>query len=79
MNIFSNDYDGQMIPGDECGPNFLTFVLQLRENPKKSSTRKLTLPGIRPGPAVSEAMTLLLDHNNGHIFNVLHRLNLYAK
>ena len=28
-------YDGHMIPGDEYGPNFLTFVLLLRENPGK--------------------------------------------
>ena len=28
--------DAQMIPGDECGLNFLTFVLQLRKNPGKN-------------------------------------------
>ena len=35
MNMISDDYDGQMIPRDECGPNFLTFVLQLRKAPEK--------------------------------------------
>ena len=28
-------YDGHMIAEDECGLNFLTFVLRLRENPLK--------------------------------------------
>ena len=35
----TDDYDGQMIPRDECGPNFLTFVLQWRKNQEKTSTR----------------------------------------
>ena len=29
-------YDVHMITGDECGPNFLTFILRLRENPGKN-------------------------------------------
>ena len=37
-----------MIIVDECDPNFLTFVLRLRENPEKTSTTKLTEPGIEP-------------------------------
>ena len=32
MNMISEDYDGQMIPGNECDTNFLTFVLQLSKN-----------------------------------------------
>ena len=28
-----DDYDGQIVSRDKCGLNFLTFVLQLRENP----------------------------------------------
>ena len=40
-----------MITGDECSPNFLAFVLRLRENPGKISTRKLTRPGIEPESA----------------------------
>ena len=39
MNMISDDYDGQMMPGDECGPNFLTFVLQLRKNPEEPLPR----------------------------------------
>ena len=39
-----------VITRDECGPNFLTFVIRRRENPGKNSTRKLTRPGIGPGP-----------------------------
>ena len=34
MNVVLDD-DGQMIPGDECGLNVLTFVLQLRIIPGK--------------------------------------------
>ena len=52
------------ITGDEYGPNFLTFVLRLRENPeKKTSTRKLTRPGIEPGSAAWELTMLSLDHS----------------
>ena len=54
-----------MIPGDEWGLNFLVFVLQLRENPGKTSTRKLTQPGIEPGPAACEVTMLYLDHSAG--------------
>ena len=49
MNMVLHDYDGQMIPGDECGLNFLKFVLQLRENPRKPSTSK-SHRGSNPGP-----------------------------
>ena len=30
--------------------NFLTFVLQVRKNPEKTSPRILSRPGIEPGP-----------------------------
>ena len=34
-----------MVPGDECDLKFLTFVLQLKENPRnKTSTRKFIRP-----------------------------------
>ena len=33
MSIVLDDYDGQMIPVDECGLNFLTFVLKLGKIP----------------------------------------------
>ena len=60
-------YDSYMISGDECGVYFPTFVLRLRENPGKTSTRKLTWPGIEPGPAAWEVTMLLLglDHSGG--------------
>ena len=58
-------YDSHMITGDECDPNFLTFVLRLRENPGKISTRKLTRSGIEPGPAAWEVTMLPLDHSGG--------------
>ena len=61
-------YHGHMIIGDECGPHFLTFVLWLRETPGKTSTRKLTRPGIEPGPAAWEVTILSLDDSGGQIF-----------
>ena len=51
MNIVLGAYGDQMITGDECGPNFLEFCLTVEGNPRKNSTRKLTRPGIEPGPA----------------------------
>ena len=37
MNKILDNDDGQMIPSDECGPNFLTFVLQLSKNLNKET------------------------------------------
>ena len=63
MNMVSDDYDGQTIPGDKCFPNFLTFVIhwEKKNSAKKNSTSKLIQPWIEPGPAAWEAMTLPLD------------------
>ena len=36
-----------MISGDECGPNFLTFVLRLRENPGKNLNKEIDPTGDR--------------------------------
>ena len=36
-----------MINGDECGPNFLTSVLQLRENPGKNLNQEIGPTGVR--------------------------------
>ena len=58
MNMLLYDYDGQMIPGDECGLKFLTFVVQLRKNPRKASTRKMIQLGIEPGLDAWQATTL---------------------
>ena len=58
-------YYGHMITGDECGPDFLTFVLRMRENPGKTSTRKLTRPGIETVLAVLEVTILPLDYSGG--------------
>ena len=46
MNMVLDDYDGQIIPGDECGLNFLTFV-SCGKPSKKTSNRKLTRTGDR--------------------------------
>mgnify|MGYP007063917160 CR=1 FL=1 len=40
------DYDGQMVSGDNCGLNFLTFVLQLRENSRKNLNQETDPTGI---------------------------------
>ena len=58
-------YDGYMITGDEYGPNFLTFVLRLRENPGKSLNQEIDPTGDRTRP---------LDHSGGreelHLENI---------
>ena len=50
--IYSLDdiYDGHMITGDECGLNFLTFVLRLWENPGKTQPGNLPNQESNPGP-----------------------------
>ena len=40
-------YDGHMITGDECGTNFLTSVLRLRENPGKNLNQEIDPNGDR--------------------------------
>ena len=40
-------YDGHMITGDECGPDFLTFVLRLREKPRKNLNHEIDPTGDR--------------------------------
>ena len=50
MNMVLEYYDGQIIPRNECGLNSLTFILQLRKIPVKTSIRKLTQPGIELRP-----------------------------
>ena len=57
-------YGGHMIPGDECGPNFLTLSYDWGKTPEKTSTRKLTRPRIDPGPAARETTMLPPDHSS---------------
>ena len=57
MNIAFDDYNGQMISGDECGPNFLTFVLQLRKNKNVGGRYEWNTVYIPPEPEY-EAITL---------------------
>ena len=54
------DNDEQMI----SRPKFPDICSTVEENPGKTSTRKLTRPGIEPGPAGREA-TLITDHSGG--------------
>ena len=52
-------YDGHMITGDECSPNFLTFNLSYGwgKTPEKTSTRKMIRLGIEPEPTAWEVTT----------------------
>ena len=34
-------YNGHMITGDQCGPNYLTFVLQLTDNEIVNACKKI--------------------------------------
>ena len=36
MRDVLDEYDGQIVSGDKCGLNFLTFLLQLTENSGKN-------------------------------------------
>ena len=45
--IIDDDNDGQMIFGDLGGLKLPDIVLQMRENPEKTSPRKLLLTGDR--------------------------------
>ena len=42
---------------DECGPNFLTFDLQLRKNPGKNLNQEIEGMGSSPGDVSEEPMT----------------------
>ena len=41
-----DDYDDQMLTRDKCGPNFLTFVLELKENPGENLNQDIEPTGI---------------------------------
>ena len=41
-----DEYNGQMLSGDKCDLNFLTFVLQLRKNPGKNLNQETDPTGI---------------------------------
>ena len=47
MNMVWMIYVGHMIPEDECSLNFLTFILQFRENPGKILNREIDPTGDR--------------------------------
>ena len=49
MNMVLMTNNDHMIPRNEFGLIFLAFVLRLRENPGKTSSRKLTRLEIEPG------------------------------
>ena len=57
-------YDSLMIPVEECGLNFLTFVWQLRKTLEEHQ-RKLTRPEIEHGPCAWEVTVLLLGQSGG--------------
>ena len=41
MNVVLDENDCQMIPGDECGLNVLTFALQLRKPPGENFNQEI--------------------------------------
>ena len=60
-------YDGNMITGDECGQNFLTFVLWLGENPGRNFNQESDPTGDRTRARCVEVTMLPLDHSGGPI------------
>ena len=63
MNMISDENDSQMIPGDECGSSFLTFVLQLTKNLGQILNQEIDQNADRIRTAALEAITLPSDHN----------------
>ena len=63
--------DGHMIPRDTFGLHFLTFAVQFRKTPGKTSTRKLTRSGIQSEPDGWKTTTFPPDHSGSriHVFN----------
>ena len=51
--------------------SFLTFVLQVRINPKKISPRKPSRPGIEPGPAAWQALKLLPEPQRSYRYTTV--------
>ena len=66
MNMVSDHYDGQMIPWDECGPDFLIFFLQLSKKPGKI-LQPVSCPdrGSNPAPLHERQLCYLCDHSSG--------------
>ena len=62
-------YDDHMINGD-CGPDFLTFALQLRDNFGKNLNQEIDPTGIEPGSATWEVAMLSQDLSRGIIWTV---------
>ena len=57
-----------MIMMAKCGLNFLTFVLQLRENTGKNLNQETDPTGFEPGPSGWEVTTLSLGYNSSGIY-----------
>ena len=54
-----------MKTGDECDPNFLTFVLRLRENPGKNLNQEIDPTGDRTRARCVKSNDVILDHSGG--------------
>ena len=69
MNMVTDNYDGQMIAEDERGPNLLTFIIQLRENPGKNLNQETGRTGHRTRECCVRGNDLPLDHSGGQCMN----------
>ena len=67
-----------MITGDECGPNFLTFVLRLREIPGKNLNQEIDPTGdlTRARCARSNDVTVVVVLYKKKILNVCTHLRI---
>ena len=66
-----------MITGDECGPNFLTYVLRLRKNPGKNLNQEIDPTEDRTSGRCVRSTMLPLDHSGGHLFRSRVRKSRY--
>ena len=67
MNMVLDDYGGQMIPGDECGSNFQTFVQRLRKNLEKKLNQETDSTGDRTQAGCVRGNDVTSNYNDDHI------------
>ena len=68
--------DGQMVSGNRCSLNFLTYVVQLKENPRKTSVRNWPYWEFNPGPFGWETRVLPFYHSSGPVLQISYQLKL---
>ena len=66
-----DDYDGKIIPGAKCRLNFLTFVLELRKDPRKYLNKETDPIVGRTWARWVIGSNVIPDHNGGFILKLI--------